>query len=199
MLEKYFPDRRFYLVELRIQCDKQPPRNLLHQYCLTVLRTKDRKGTTYNRGELKALEYLKASNVRARTAIQAGEVHELEQVLDSIGGGDSQPGTPLSKQKLYKRHALGFPKPEKPLTKRLVPTVVEAGSKRYAVTCYARCDDWNMPTTLSYRLLTFDKKTGKLLGVTARRGKTFPNKEYSKEAQNREYAAFLDRLAQEKD
>ncbi|MHC5071848.1 MAG: hypothetical protein ACYTGO_15340, partial [Planctomycetota bacterium] len=67
LLEKYFPDRRFYFVELRIQHDKKRPRRLLHEYCLTILRAKDKAGTTYGRGQFNALKYLKASNVCART------------------------------------------------------------------------------------------------------------------------------------
>jgi len=199
LLEKYFPDRRFYFVQLRVPNPKVLHNRTVHDYCLTILSNKDKTGASHRRGLFKALEYLKASDVRARTGTQAVEVHELRQILESLGGGDSQPHTPLSKENLYRRHGLGFPKAMEPNTKRMPAKPVEAGSKRYAVACWERCDDWNMPVTLSYRLLAFDKKTGKLLGVSARRGKTFPNKDYNQKVRNREYTAFLQELAREKD
>jgi hypothetical protein len=199
LLEKYFPDRRFYFVQLRVPDPKVLHNGILHDYRLTILKTKDKTGTTYRRGDLKALDYLKANDVRARTGTQAVEIHELRQILVSLCAGSSQPHTPLSKKSLYKRHGLGFPKPQKPNTQRMTAKAVEAGSRRYAVACWERCDDWNMPVTLSYRLLAFDKKTGKLLGMSARRGKTFANKDYNQKVREREYAAFLKELAQEKD
>lgn len=199
LLEKYFPDRRFYFVELHVPNAKVLHNRIVHEYCLTILSNDDKTGTSYRRGVFKALEYLKASDVRARTGTEAVEVHELRQILESLGGGDSQRHTPLSKENLYRRHGLGFPEPQKPLTQRMPAKPVEAGSKRYAVACWERCDDWNMPVTLSYRLLAFDKETGKLLGVSGRRGKTFPNKNYNQKVRDREYAAFLAGLAREKD
>jgi hypothetical protein len=198
LLEKYFPDQRFYFVDLHIWHDKRAPHNLLHEYCLAILSTKNKAGIAYGRSELKSLDYLKASDVRARTQAQAAEVHELQHLLDSIGGGTCQSQTPISEQRIYKQFGLGFPKAEQPSRKRMIPKVVEAGSKRYAVTCNEHCDDWRMPVTLSYRMLTFDKETGKLLGITARKGKTFQHNEYSRELRDKEYAAFLTELAQEK-
>ena len=85
---------------------------------------------------------LKANKIRARTTTQAIEVHELLHLLDDVGGGCSQPGTPMPEAALYKKFGLGFPKPHKPRHTRQVPKVVETESKRYAVTCQSRCDDW---------------------------------------------------------
>ncbi len=199
LLEKYFPDRRFYFVELQIQHDKNPRTSLVHEYCLNIMNGKDQTGRIYTRGQFKALECLKAHKVRARTTTQAIEVHQLLYLLDHLGGGCSQPSRPIPKQALYKKFSLGFPKPHKPRHTPQVPKVVETGSKRYAVTCRAQCDDWNMPVTLTYRLLAFEKKSGKLIGVEGRTGKTFPNKAFNTKVQDREYATFLDQLAQEKD
>ncbi len=199
LLEKYFGGRRFYFIELQVQYDKNPRSSLSHEYCLNIMNGKDQTGRIYTRGQFKALEYLKVHKVRARTTTQAIEVHQLLHLLDHLGGGCSQPGRPIPKQALYKKFSLGFPKPHKPHHTRQLPKVVETGSKRYAVTCRAQCDDWDMPVTLTYRLLGFEKKSGMLIGVEGRTGKTFPNKAFNTKIQDREYATFLDQLAQEKD
>lgn len=193
LLARYFADRRFYFVEVQTENGGTTS----HEYFLTVVGPGREAAVAFERGGFDAFEFVKARDVRARSAEEVVAVHALIRLLELVGGGCGQSGTPLRGPALARRFGLGFPEPV-PQPALQVPRVVETPSRRYAVTCGAHSDDWDMPVTLRYQLLGFDAENGRLLSAEERAGETFASQAFDEGVQERAFDAWLEELARAK-
>lgn len=176
-LETSFPNHEFWIVETVDRNDRDQDRWARdHTFGLAIVDEKARKTTYYGRRGFDAERFWRLHGPRPESLEQAVAAEELLHDLGRIGGGTATPGAGMRDaitldHFLRKLHLLGTER-----TRMRGPSrVVDGKASWHVIRWRLRADDWDMPVSLGFRVVSFRKSDGALRLWNERHPTTFPS------------------------